>query len=107
MLIQLENSDPQYSHLPQPARIVLTLSSDYLDQGRTIYTDRYYTSIPLAQTLESLQTSFMGTCVRNRQQIPQIFRENKFHLSDGEVRAFRSGHVLALAWRALVKRKNL
>ena len=37
----LDNSDPQQSHLPQPARIVLTLSNDYLDQGRTIFTDRY------------------------------------------------------------------
>ena len=37
----LENSNPQYSHLPQPARVVLTLSSEYLNQGRTIYTVRY------------------------------------------------------------------
>ena len=44
----LDNSDSQQCHLPQPARIVLTLSNDYLDQGRTIFTDRYYTSIPLA-----------------------------------------------------------
>ena len=32
----LDNSDPQYSHLPQPSRVVLTLFSDYLEQGRTL-----------------------------------------------------------------------
>lgn len=103
----LDNSDPQYSHLPQPSRVVLTLFSDYLEQGRTLYTDRYYTSIPLAQTLESHRTSFTGTCVKNRQQIPQIFRQKNFHLSDGEVRAYRSGHLLALAWRAPSKKKGI
>ena len=28
----LDNSDSQQCHLPQPARIVLTFSNDYLDQ---------------------------------------------------------------------------
>ena len=103
----LDLSDPQYSHLPQPARIVLTLANDYLDQGRTMYTDRYYTSIPLAQTLEFRQTSFTGTCVKNRQQIPQLFRQKSFHVADGEVLAYRSGRLLALAWRAPSKRKEI
>ena len=103
----LDLSDPQYSHLPQPARIVLMLANDYLDQGRTMYTDRYYTSTPLAQTLEFRQTSFTGTCVKNRQQIPQLFRQKSFHVADGEVLAYRSGRLLALAWRAPSKRKEI
>ena len=57
----LDNSDSQQSHLHQPARIVLTLSNVYLDQGCTIFPDRYSTSIPLAQTLKMRQTSFTGT----------------------------------------------
>ena len=103
----LENSNTIFSHLPQPARIVSTLCQDYLDQGRTVYTDRYYTSIPLAQTLETHETSFIGTCMKNRKQIPQSFRHKTFRLSDGEVRAFRSGRLLALAWRAPSKKKGI
>ena len=96
----LDNSDPQQCHLPQPARIVLTLSNDYLDQGHTIFTDRYYASIPLVQSLEMRQTTLTGTCVSNRKQIPQNFRHRTFRLADGEVRAYRSGRLLALAWHA-------
>ena len=103
----LENSNPQYNHLPQPARVVLDLSTEYLGQGRTIYTDRYYTSIPLTETLSSHQTHFTGTCMKNRQQIPEVFRQKNFKLSDGEVCAYRSGHLLALAWRAPSKRKEI
>ena len=103
----LDSSDPLHCHLPQPARIVLTLSNDYLDEGRTIFTDRYYTNIPLVQTLELRQTSFTGTCVSNRKEIPQNFRQKNFRLADGEVRAYRSGHLLALAWRAPSKRKGI
>ena len=33
--------------LPQPARIVMHLVEPYLDLGHHIFTDRYYTSIPL------------------------------------------------------------
>ena len=32
----LDHSDPQYASLQQPARIVLTLCNDYLEQGRTV-----------------------------------------------------------------------
>ena len=103
----LDLSDPQYSHLPQPARIVSTLANDYLDQGRTMYTDHYYTSIPLAQALEFRQTSFTGTCVKNRQQIPQLFCQKSLHVADGEVLAYRSGRLLALAWGAPSKGKEI
>ena len=66
----LDHSEPQHASLPQPVRIVLTLCGDYLEKGRTMYTDRYYTSIPLAQMLESHKTAFTGTCIKNRKQIP-------------------------------------
>ena len=72
-----------------------------------MYTDRYYTSTPLAQTLEFRQTSFTGTSVKNRQQIPQLFRQKSFHVADGEVLAYRSGRLLALAWRVPSKRKEI
>ena len=43
----------------------------------------------------------------NRKQIPQNFRQRTFRLADGEVRAYRSGRLLALAWRAPSKRKGI
>lgn len=40
-----------YASLPQPAHIVLYLTEPYLECGHHLFTDRYYTSLPLAQTL--------------------------------------------------------
>ena len=47
----LETASSIYSTLPQPARIVLHLLEPYLGKGHTVFTDRYYTSLPLAITL--------------------------------------------------------
>lgn len=93
--------------MPQLARIVLHLTKDDLNQGRTIFTDRYYTSIPLLQELESQWTCFTGTCMKNRKNLPNSFRQNLFRLSDGEVRGYRSGRLLALAWRSPSKKKGI
>ena len=43
----LDDASSQYQALPQPARIVMHITMPYLDQGRHVFTDRYYTSIPL------------------------------------------------------------
>ena len=103
----LDNSNPSYPDLPKPAQTVMALTKDYLNEGRTIFTDRYYTSIPLLQELESQLTSFTGTCMKNRQQIPKNFRQKSFRLSDDEVQAYRSGRFMALAWRSPSKKKGI
>ena len=74
----LDNSNPRYPDLPKPAQTVMALTKDYLNEGRTIFTYRYYTSIPLLQELESQLTFFTGTGMKNRQQIPNNFRTVKF-----------------------------
>ena len=47
----LANTSPQYKDQQQPAQVVLHLAEPYLDQGRHVFTDRYYTSISLAKAL--------------------------------------------------------
>lgn len=44
-----------------PTKIVIELSEDYLDMGRTIFTDNWYTSISLANELLSQVTNLVGT----------------------------------------------
>ena len=56
----LANANPSYSSLPQPARVVLHLMTPYLNRGHHVYTDRYYSSVPLAQELTEKGTSFNG-----------------------------------------------
>lgn len=51
-------------------KVFLELMNDYLDKGRTIITDNWYTSLNLAQTLLSRRTHLVGTLRRDRKGIP-------------------------------------
>lgn len=50
----------QFGDLPQPARVVMELMLPYLGRGHHTFTDRYFTSIPLAKALYDHQTAFTG-----------------------------------------------
>ena len=60
----------------------------FLQKGHHVYTDRYYTSIPLAKKLKEEGTAFTGTAMRNRVGLPDAIRFGT-RLSDDEIRAFR------------------
>ena len=95
--------DASNESLPQPARVVLHLAELYLGCGHHLFTDRYNTSLPLAQSLHSLQTGFTGTAMKSRIDLPDDIRGN-LRLEHSQVAAFRADH-LALAWLAEKKKK--
>ena len=66
---------------------------------------RYYTSIPLADTLLAHATSFTGTAIKNRKELPSVVRNRGFTLQEGETRSFRDGRMLVTAWRAEKRKK--
>ena len=85
----LDEADPSHSMLPQPARLVLHLLEPYLGKGHTVYTDRYYSSLPLAMELQQCNTSFVGTMIKNRIDLPDAIRSPSFRLGNDEIMAFR------------------
>ena len=93
----LSHANPVYAPLPQPARIVMHLMQPYLDKGHHVYTDRYYSSIPLAQALLEKGTSFTGTMVKNRVDLPTDIRSSSFSLRNDDTRVFRAGTLLSVA----------
>ena len=101
----LDDANPMHSMLPQPARVVLHLLEPYKGNGHTVFTDRYYTSLPLALALQGCNTSFVGTVIKNRIDLPDDIRSPSFRLANDEIRAFRSDRILALGWRAAQKKK--
>ena len=103
----LAGSESEYASLPQPARVVMHLMQPYLNKGHHVYTDRYYSSVPLAQVLNTKGTSFTGTMIKNRVQLPDVVRAPSFSLQGDETRAFRAGSLLTVAWRAASKKKPL
>ena len=103
----LSHADPVYASLPQPARIVMHLMQPYMNRGHHVYTDRYYSSIPLAQALLDKGTGFTGTMLKNRVNLPDVIRSSSFSLRNDETRVFRAGALLSVAWRAASKKKPL
>ncbi|KAL4132575.1 hypothetical protein QTP88_009699 [Uroleucon formosanum] len=51
-------------------KIVMELTEDYLDKGRTMYTDNWYTSVTLANQLLNRSTNLVGTLRSNRKFNP-------------------------------------
>ena len=100
----LQGARRELSHLPQPAQVVMHLVDPYLDSGRHVFTDRYYTSIPLAQALGDHNTAFTGTSNKNRAELPDNIRQLN-RLKGGEVIAYRTPTLLALAWQAEKRNK--
>ena len=103
----LDSACSTYSTLPQPARIVLHLLQPYLHKGHTVFTDRYYTSIPLVLALQNCGTSFIGTAIKNHMDLPDAIRSPSFRLGNDEKIAFRCDQLLALGWRTAQKEKPL
>ena len=103
----LQEASTEYVDLLQPARIVLLLIELYLNKGHHVFTDRYYTSIPLAQALTDRSISFNGTSMWNRVELPDPICLTPTRLADDEVKAFRADRLLGLEWRAAKKKKSL
>lgn len=76
----------------------MKLSEKYLNAGRSIVTDNFYTSITLAQNLLQKSTHLIGTLRKNRKGIPKYVLKEK--LKKGKVCAMENNDgVLILRWK--------
>jgi len=55
-------------------RVVMELSRPYLNVGRTVVTDNFYTSMPLARELLKNNTHLVGTLRTNRVKLPEVLK---------------------------------
>ena len=93
----LEEASPEFESLPQPGQVVMHLMRHYLDSNHHVYTDRYYTSISLTQSLASHNTTFTGIVMKT---LPHTIRAKLFSLKQGDYISFRCDQLLVTAWRA-------
>ncbi|XP_017791899.1 PREDICTED: LOW QUALITY PROTEIN: piggyBac transposable element-derived protein 4-like [Habropoda laboriosa] len=89
--------------LPVSSRIPLDLYRKLLDnvphaKGYHMYTDRYYTSIPLAEELLKMNCFLTGTIKTNRKYLPMVIKKPRFVRGRKTV-AHRKGKTLVLAWK--------
>jgi hypothetical protein len=60
-----------------PTNVVMNLSKDLLNAGRTVITNNYYTSLDLASRLLDKQTHLIGTLRSNRKGNPKTVTKKK------------------------------
>ncbi|KAJ8968616.1 hypothetical protein NQ314_002215 [Rhamnusium bicolor] len=79
-------------------KIVLNLAQDYLNNGRTVITDNFYTSVPLAKSLLDSKTHLLGTLRKNRRDLPkEVMNDN---LKKGEIIGKESSvGIIVAKWR--------
>ena len=85
----LDEADPTFQSLPQPGWVMMHLMRHYLNSNHHLFTDRYYTSVSLTTALASHNTSFTGTAMKNRIDLPDAIRATSFSLKEGDHLSFR------------------
>lgn len=79
-------------------KIEMELAEDYLDKGRTMYTDNWYTSVTLANQLLNRSTNLVGTLHSNRKFNPVSVVKAK--LKKGEIMSSQSqNNIVVLKWK--------
>uniref|UniRef100_A0A7I4Y4Y7 DDE_Tnp_1_7 domain-containing protein n=1 Tax=Haemonchus contortus TaxID=6289 RepID=A0A7I4Y4Y7_HAECO len=82
---------------PSSQQAVLDLVAPYLNEGRTVTADNFYTSIALAELLIEQKTNYVGTLRKNRLGIPVDIKNAR--LKRGEVVARQNNKgVTVLKW---------
>lgn len=77
---------------------VMVLAKDLLGDGRTLYTDNYYTSVPLAYRLRKNKTHLVGTLRANRKYLPRDVMCAKLRRGDFSAKQTDDG-IVVLNWR--------
>ena len=84
--------------------MVVSLIEHLKDKGYDLYTDRFYTSPILADSLQQMNITLTGTIMSNKRGLPlQLKTKNK--MSKGSIEIYRCEDMMALSW--MDKRKLL
>lgn len=78
--------------------VVMDLLAPLIGKGYHCFTDNFYTSPTLCQSLLDVNTDLTGTVRANRKGLPVAMKSKVPKLAKGEVRYYRKGDVLALKW---------
>lgn len=82
---------------PVAQKVVLEMLNPLLDSGRTLFTDNWYTSVGLAETLQARSTHLVGTLRKNRKNLPKSVIGAK--LKKGEICAKQNqNNVVVMKW---------
>lgn len=78
--------------------VVMQLCEEYLDHGRIVVTDNFYTSLPLATDLLNRKTHTVGTLRQNRKGLPKEVTTAKIKKGDIIGKENEKG-IVVLKWK--------
>lgn len=70
------------SNVPLSEYVVLQLMTPYLNKGRNVTTDNFFTSLRLAKLLREKKTSLVGTVNRSRKEVPDFVKKSRTELHE-------------------------
>lgn len=79
--------------------LVVRMLEDFRDQNYCVYTDRFYTSVKLAEFLLSRGIHICGTAMTNRKLFPKELIKKNGQLKKGESELLFNGKVAAIVWQ--------
>lgn len=100
-----KDSDTDLTSGTKTENLVMSLVEGLTDEGRTLYADNFYSSIPLAFNLLDKKTHYVGTLRQSRKYLPPGLtqyqpsgREQK--MKKGEIRSFETDKgVTVIKWQ--------
>jgi len=86
-----------------PESVVMQLMSPYLNKGRNVTTDNFFTSVSLARTLKVKDTSIVGTISRTRREILAVLAMERAPLHETTLLRNGDGATLTVYQRKVNK----
>jgi hypothetical protein len=81
-----------------PTNVVLSLCNSILNKGHTLYTDNWYTSVNLAETLLKNETHLVGTLRKNRKHLPEDVKNAKLKTGEYKAKENENG-ITVMKWK--------
>ena len=96
ILVYCGKMDPM-SGFGHAESVVLKLMESRLDKGHILFTDNFYTSVPLAKQLLTKKTHLCGTLRCNRKHLPDAVVTRQ--LNKGDTVARKQGSIVVSKWK--------
>jgi len=79
--------------------MVLNLAEPYLDYGRIMCADNWYSSMELVTSLQERKTHFIGTVRKNRKHLPEEVINAKLQKGESKAMTEEKTGAIALKWK--------
>ena len=78
--------------------LVVRMTEGFRDQDYNVFTDRFYTSVQLAEYLVNHGIGLCGTAMTNRKLFPKCLKKTNKQMQKGESEMLFNGEVAAFVW---------